>query len=131
MKVIRNLTRIYLAPEAMDKTLAFYESVFGECRFRIQYEGLDLASVGPFFLCAGSNEALEPYREMRTILIVDSLNEFKESLLAHGAEILSEPQQLPTGSNMVAKHTDGSVVEYVEPSQKKDIKMGATDHEGS
>ncbi len=98
--------------------LSFYENIFGGCRFRIQYEGLDLASVGPFFLCAGSDEALESYREMHTILIVDSLNEFKESLLAQRAEILSEPKQLPTGLNMVVKHIDGSIVEYVEPSKK-------------
>ncbi len=125
MKAIRSLTRIYLAPEAMEEMLSFYEDIFGERRFRIQYEGLDLASVGSFFLCAGSDEALNPYREIRTILIVDSLNEFKESLLAHGAEILSEPKQLPTGLNLVAKHPDGSLVEYVEVSQKEEDKNGS------
>ena len=115
MKVIGNLTRVYLPREKMNDALAFYESVFGERRFRIEYEGLDIASVGPFFLCAGSKEALEPYRDMNTIVLVDSLSDFKEKLLNGGAEILSEPRQLPTGLNMIAKHPDGSVVEYVEP----------------
>lgn len=119
MKVIRNLTRIYLAPETMDTTLDFYENVFGERRFRIQYEGLDLASVGPFFLCAGTEEALKPYRDMNTIVIVDSLADLKEKLHDGGAEILSEPKKLPTGINLVAKHPDGSIVEYVEP-----VKLG-------
>ena len=107
MEILRSLTRIYLAPEAMDKTLAFYEDIFGPRRFRIQYAGLELASVGPFFLCAGSDEALEPYRDTGTILIVDSLTDFEEKLVKSEAEILSEPMKLPTGINMVVRHHDG------------------------
>ncbi|MHB1056163.1 MAG: VOC family protein [Thermoleophilia bacterium] len=52
--------------------------------------------------------------EMRTIFVVDSLNNFKDKLVQSGAAILNEPKQLPTGVNMVVKHPDGAVIEYVE-----------------
>ncbi|MHB1390020.1 MAG: VOC family protein [Thermoleophilia bacterium] len=118
MKILNVLTRVYLSPEELDRTLAFYEELFGEkCRRRFKYAGIELASVGKVLLCAGTDEALSPYRNMQTIFVVDSLNDFREKLVRNGTVILNEPQQVPTGMNMIAKHPDGTVIEYVELSK--------------
>ena len=49
-----------------------------------------------------------------TIFVVDSLNDFKDKLMKYGAVLLKEPETVPTGMNMIVRHPDGSVVEYVE-----------------
>lgn len=115
MRITNVLTRIYLDPEELDKAISFYEDIFGEkCRLRLKYARVEIASIGKMLLTAGPEEALKPYREMRTIFVVDSLNNFKDKLVQSKAVILNEPKQLPTGMNMVVKHPDGAVIEYVE-----------------
>jgi len=115
MKIANVLTRIFLDPNALEETISFYENIFGEkYRLRLKYAGVEIVSVGKVLLTAGSEEALKPYREMRTIFVVDSLNDFKDNLVQSKAVILNEPRQLPTGVNMVVKHPDGAIIEYVE-----------------
>ncbi len=117
MKINETLTRIYLSPSDLDKSIHFYESLFGQkCDIRFKYpeKGLELASVASCLLISGSADHLKPFRETRVTYLVDSINDFKEFLLGQGATILEEPKLIPTGKNMRAKHPDGLVVEYVE-----------------
>lgn len=117
MKVLEVLIRIYLNPADMDKTIGFYENVFGEkCQLRFKYSdaGLEVAMVGSVLLIAGSDEALKPFRNTHATFLVDSLNDFKDKLVQYGAVILEEPKKVPTGANMRAKHPDGTIIEYVE-----------------
>ncbi len=56
MKVLRVLTRIYLAPSGLDKAVAFYEKLFCvKCDLRFKYveAGLELASIESVLLIAG------------------------------------------------------------------------------
>ncbi len=109
--------RIYLNPAELDKTIDFYENIFGEkCQLRFKYSEvkLELAMVGYVLLIAGSDEALKPFRNTQATFLVDSLNDFKDKLVHHGAVILKEPQNVPTGINMRVKHPDGTIIEYVE-----------------
>jgi len=117
MKINETLTRIFLSPSDLDKTIYFYENLFGQkCDVRFQYpeKGLELASVASCLLISGSVVDLEPFRETRVTYLVDSISDFKEFLLGQGATILEEPKIVPTGKNMRVKHPDGLVVEYVE-----------------
>ena len=117
MKIIETLTRIFLRPSDLDKSIHFYENLFGQkCDNRFKYleKGLELASVASCLLISGSADQSKPFREMRVTYLVDSINSFKEFLLGQGATILEEPKLIPTGINMRVKHPDGLVVEYVE-----------------
>jgi hypothetical protein len=122
MKVLQTLVRIYLSPEALDPTLAFYEGLFREkCRLRFVYSAahLELAQVGNVLLLAGTEEALEPFRSTANTFVVDDLAGFREFLVRSGATILSDAKDVPTGRNMRVQHPDGLVVEYVQFEQQQ------------
>lgn len=118
MKVKKVLTRIYV--NDMERPLAFYEELFGitcERRFKFIEVGLELAQVGDVLLLAGSDESLQPFRDTKMTLLVDSLDDFLVHLMKSGCEMVSEPRNVPTGRNMTVRHPDGTVVEYVEHSK--------------
>lgn len=117
MKIVAVLPRIYLSMEQLEASVTFYEQLFGErshVRFTYPEAGLELAQVGSLLLIAGSEAALDPFKATKATFLVDSLSEWKEALLKSGATILKEPKQVPTGMNMLAKHPDGTLVEYVQ-----------------
>ena len=117
MKVLRVLTRVYVAPGRFDDAVTFYEQLFGQtCRLRFDYPAvsLALAEVGSVLLLSGTDEALRRFRPTTMTIMVDSLAEWHEALPALGAEITEPPKRVPTGSNMRVRHPDGTVVEYVE-----------------
>ncbi len=97
--------------------MAFYESLFGErsrVRFAYPEADLELAQVGSLLLIAGSEAALEPFKATQATFLVDSLSECKDFLLKSGATVLKEPKRVATGMNMLAKHPDGTRIEYVQ-----------------
>lgn len=115
MQVKQVLTRIYV--NDMNASIKFYEQLFGEpCASRFVYAqmNLEIARVNNFLIIAGTNQALEPFRTTQATMLVDSVDDFKIFLLANGASIISDIQQVPTGLNMTIKHNDGLVIEYVE-----------------
>ncbi len=121
MNILKTFTRIYLEPANLNRAIAFYENLFNEkCNLRFMYSEarLELAGVGSILLIAGSEEALQQFKNTKATFIVDSLNDFKEELIKHGAVILQEPRKVPTGVNMRIKHPDGAIIEYVELFQK-------------
>jgi len=70
------LTRVYLRPDALGPTIAFYEGLFGEaCRLRFPYPAvhLELAEVGRVLLIAGSAMDLEPFTATSSTFLVGSL----------------------------------------------------------
>ena len=57
---------------------------------------------------------------MKIFLITSNQNkidEFRTYLEEKGAEIIRGPNKVPTGRNMTVRHSDGSVIEYVEHSK--------------
>ncbi|GAK58937.1 hypothetical protein U27_05912 [Candidatus Vecturithrix granuli] len=89
-------------------------------RFKYPEKELELASVGSFLLIAGSADHLQPFKDTKLTFLVDSIDEFMEFFAKHGSIILEYPKSVPTGKNMLVKHPDGLVVEYVE--HKTDTK---------
>ena len=117
MTVLRVLTRIYVEAGGLDAAIAFYERLFGQiCRLRFDCArvGLEVAEVGPVLLLCGTAEALRPFRATVLTVMVDSLSQCRDTLSAFGAEIVEPPKRVPTGSNLRARHPDGTLVEYVE-----------------
>ena len=115
VKVLQTYVRIYVTE--LDSAIAFYESLTGQqtdLRFPYPETGLELASVGPFLILAGSDEALSPFRETLATFRVDSVEEFREHLTKNGARIIRDIKRVPTGSNMTVQHPDGTRFEYVQ-----------------
>lgn len=100
MKVLKVLSRIYLSPDMLDQTVSFYETTFGEpCPLRFEYPemGLELAQIGSVLLIAGSEEKLHVVRSTHLTFLVDSIEEFVQSLPQKGAEIIRPLKKVPTG----------------------------------
>jgi predicted enzyme related to lactoylglutathione lyase len=117
MKVLQTITRLYVDCEQLEASIAFYESFFGEpCGVRESYPeiGVEAAQVGSFLLLAGSEQALAPFKNTQANLLVDSIEEWKDFLLKHGATIIEGPKQAPTGLEMRARHPDGAQIKYVQ-----------------
>lgn len=119
MKILKIFSRLYI--NDLNSALDFYEELLGTpvaMRFEIPQIGLELAQIGDILLIAGSDGALKPFRNTQATMLVDSLDEFRTYLKEKGAEIIRGPTEVPTGRNMTVRHSDGSVIEYVEHSQK-------------
>lgn len=115
MNVKQILNRIYV--NEMDQTVAFYENLLDEkCSMRFEHKQfhLELAQVGSILIICGTDEVLKSFRDTQAAFIVDSIIEFKDFLLENGATIMKGVKETPTGLNMIVKHFDGTIVEYVE-----------------
>lgn len=115
MKVQQTLNRIYV--NKMEQAIAFYENLLGEkCNMRFEHKQfhLELAQVGSILIIGGSDEVLKLFKGTKATFIVDSLIEFKDFLLKSGAVIMKDVKETPTGINMIVKHLDGTIIEYVE-----------------
>jgi predicted enzyme related to lactoylglutathione lyase len=118
MRVLHTAFRLYVTPEALERTVAFYESFLGqpcEQRIRLDSIGIEVAVIGAVIALAGSAEALAAVRDVQAVFIVDSLDEFLRRLRADDAEILHEPRAAAGGRNFTVRHPDGLVVEYYQP----------------
>jgi len=115
------LTRIFLHPSKLEKTIKFYENIFKKtCSLRFIYKemNIELAQISSILLLAGEEKDLEKFKSTKTTFLVDSLDDFHNYFLDNGIPILEKPKKVPTGKNMRIQHPDGSIVEYVE--HKKD-----------
>jgi len=111
------MVRVLIAPEQLEPTIALYERVLGTpCDLRFAYPEMDLylASVGNVLLIAGPEEALAPFAQTAMTLLVASLDAEIARFEELGIELLEPPKEVPTGRNLLARHPDGSIVEYVE-----------------
>ena len=107
--------RVYV--NNMDNAVDFYEKLFHKkcaSRFKYQEVNLELALIDNLLIICGSYESLKPFRDTNATFLVDSLKEYKDYLLEHGAAVIQNVKKAPTGFNMTMKHPDGTIIEYVE-----------------
>ena len=120
MKILETLTSIYVESDELQTTIDFYEQLFNEpCHFRFQYPEyyLKLAAVGSVLIISGKKQHRKPFELTKMTCHVDDLKKFRQLLISNGVEILEEPKRVPTGTNMLVRHPDGLVAEYVEHSR--------------
>ncbi|MGH7869996.1 MAG: VOC family protein [Candidatus Dormibacteraceae bacterium] len=111
------MVRILMTPEQLETAITLYERLLRvPCDLRFEYPemSLRLASIGNVLLIAGNETALESFRATAMTLLVASLDEYLERFDALGVEVVSPPKAVPTGRNLLARHPDGTLVEYVE-----------------
>jgi predicted enzyme related to lactoylglutathione lyase len=63
---------------------------------------------------AGAAEDLKPCTSIHLTFLVDDIHDHERHLPTVGAEILEAEKPVPTGWNMLVRHPDDTVVEYVQ-----------------
>jgi hypothetical protein len=113
VKALRTFARLYV--DDVDRALPVLRELTGEeAGLRFPYAGVEVAAIGGFLLVGGSEEALAPFRNVQTTVIVDDLGGLDALVAERGGEVLSGPNDVPTGRNATVAHPGGVVIEYVE-----------------
>ncbi|MFI1253020.1 VOC family protein [Streptomyces netropsis] len=98
----------------LDAAIGVYERLTGAEALRFRRGGVDVAAVGCFFLMSGPERELSILRKITATIAVTDVDEAHADLRTVGAEIIAGPVATPIGRNLVARHPDGSVFEYVD-----------------
>lgn len=98
----------------LNAAVPVYERLANAEAVRFAQGPVEVAAVGPFFLMSGPEEHLEVLRKIAATLAVQDVDEAVADLTAVGAQIIAGPKTTPIGRNLVARHPDGSVFEYVD-----------------
>jgi len=117
MKILKTFCRVYTSD--IEETLSFYGNITGrkvERRFHLPGIPIEIAYIGDFLILAGTEENLGRFRQVQSTCIVEGLEDLHTYFLKNGANVLRDPQKVPTGRNMTIRHPDGLVIEYVEPT---------------
>ena len=121
MKILNILARRCLPLEELDAAVAFYEALIGQkARLRFDYPEYDLrlAQVASILFIAGTDASLERFRAAHLTFLVEDLDAFAAHLPTVGAAVIDPPKSVPTGRNMLVRHPDQTLVEYVEHRDK-------------
>ncbi|MFG2530530.1 VOC family protein [Streptomyces sp. NPDC048516] len=104
----------------LDAAVGVYERLTGAEAVRFQRGGVAVAAVGCFFLMSGPEAELSVLRKITATLAVKDVDDAVADLRAVGADIVAGPLPTPIGRNLVARHPDGSIFEYVDRKQEAD-----------
>lgn len=107
-------TSLRVCVDDLDAAVPVYERLASAEAVRFQQGPVTVAAVGPFFLMSGPAEHLDILRKIAATLAVKDVDEAVADLTAVGAQIIAGPKETPIGRNVVARHPDGSVFEYVD-----------------
>lgn len=107
--VVAVLARIYV--DDLDAALPLYGALSdGDEPHAFTFRGMRLAMVGSFLLIEGADA--EARSRAATILVRD-VGAVAREVAGSGGELLEGPAEGPNGPRLVARHPDGSVLEYI------------------
>lgn len=107
-------TSLRICVDDLDAAVPVYERLASAEAVRFETGPVSVAAVGPFFLMSGPEGHLDVLRKIAATLAVKDVDEALADLHTVGAEIIAGPSPTPIGRNLVARHPDGSVFEYVD-----------------
>lgn len=111
--ILKTYTRIFTTD--LDATVTTLKVVHGtEPHFRLDFAPWTLVGIGDVLAVGGTEEALQPIRGSLGPWIIEDIDDVKSKLLANGASVVRDIEDVPTGRMMYMKHADGNVVEYVQ-----------------
>lgn len=112
--VTQVLARVFV--DDIDAALTTYQRLAGvtDAR-RFAFRDVQLAWVGPFLLLHLPDEERARYERSATLL-VDDIDQVREIVVSEGGEVLERPAPAPNGPRMIARHADGAVFEYIQPT---------------
>ncbi|MFV0132763.1 VOC family protein [Streptomyces sp. HMX87] len=112
MDILGATLRIYV--DDLDKAIPFYEGLAGGRALRFERGGVEVAAIGCFLLMSGPESQLEVLRKVSATVAVSDVEEAGRLLGELGADIIAGPVPTPAGRNLIARHPDGVVYEYVD-----------------
>ena len=121
MKILNILVRRCIPIVDFESAVVFHEKLIKQkARLRFDYPeyGLKLAQVASILFIGGSDESLAAFIATHATFLVDDIFAYEAHLPTIGASILETPKKVPTGWNMLVKHPDGTLIEYVEHINK-------------
>ncbi|MHA5055131.1 VOC family protein [Streptomyces sp. SD15] len=98
----------------LEASVPFYERLAGGHALRFERGGVSVAAVGCFLLMSGPEAELDILRKVAATIAVKDVDEAHRVLSESGALILAGPVPTPAGRNLIARHPDGAVYEYVD-----------------
>ncbi|MER6804061.1 MULTISPECIES: VOC family protein [Streptomyces] len=101
----------------IETAIPFYERLAGGPALRFERGGVQVAAVGCFLLMSGPATELEVLRRVAATIAVKDVEEAHQVLTGLGADIIAGPVPTPAGRNLLARHPDGTVYEYVDRHQ--------------
>jgi predicted enzyme related to lactoylglutathione lyase len=107
-------TSLRVCVSDLDAAVGVYERLTGAEAVRFRRGNVTVAAVGCFFLMSGPEAELSVLRKIAATLAVKDVDEAVADLTAVGADIIAGPLPTPIGRNLVARHPDGSIFEYVD-----------------
>lgn len=121
MKVLNILVRRCVLITRFEETVSFYENLIAQkARLRFDYPEYDLklAQVGSVLLIGGTEQSLAPFRATEATFLVNDITAWEKHLPSTGATIINPVKAVPTGWNMLVRHPDDMIAEYVEHHDK-------------
>ncbi|MET9296123.1 VOC family protein [Streptomyces sp. NPDC003077] len=107
-------TSLRVCVDDLDAAIGAYERLTGAQALRFEHAGVSVAAVGCFLLMSGPEAQMSLLRKITATLAVTDVDEAVADLKAVGAQIIAGPLPTPLGRNVIARHPDGSVFEYVD-----------------
>ncbi|CAL9632674.1 VOC family protein [Streptomyces griseomycini] len=98
----------------IEAAIPFYERLANGPALRFERGGVQVAAVGCFLLMSGPATELEVLRRVAATIAVKDVEEAHRVLTELGADIVAGPVPTPAGRNLIARHPDGAVYEYVD-----------------
>lgn len=98
----------------LDAAIPFYERLAGGRALRFERGGVQVAAVGCFLLMSGPEAEIEVLRKVAATIAVADVEEAHAVLTELGADVVAGPVPTPVGRNLIARHPDGAVYEYVD-----------------
>ncbi|MET8677414.1 VOC family protein [Streptomyces sp. NPDC004647] len=107
-------TSLRVCVDDIEAAVGVYERLTGSEALRFERSGVSVAAVGAFLLMSGPESELEVLRKVVATIAVKDVDEAHAVLTEVGAQIIVGPLPTPVGRNLLARHPDGSVFEYVD-----------------
>ncbi|MDE9542788.1 VOC family protein [Xenorhabdus bovienii] len=121
MKILNILVRRYLPLEHFEDAVSFHEKITNKkARKHFDYDEyqLKLAAVSSILFIGGTEESLKPFTATNMTFLVEDIHAWEQHLPTIGAHVLEPIKTVPTGWNMLVRHPDNTLVEYVEHKDK-------------
>lgn len=107
-------TSLRVCVDDIEAAVGVYERLTGSKAMRFERGGVSVAAVGAFLLMSGPAAELDLLRKVTATIAVRDVEEAHAVLTEVGAHIIAGPVPTPVGRNLLARHPDGSVFEYVD-----------------
>ncbi len=120
---VRGIT-VRVVVDDLDAAVSFYEALTGEAAERFSYGQVSLARIGGFLLLSGAPAALVSLTWVNATILVDDVDAVVDAVRHFGGEVVSGPHDVVSGRNLVARHPDGSMFEYIDRRSDPDSATG-------